>query len=205
MKRHILTSSLCLSLGLLSHTAQAKPLPLGATLPNSNTALQSVGGKNQSLNDAVGEKGTLIIFTCNHCPFVKAWDTRIAALANAAKLKGVGVLALNPNDPKTFGDDDFKTMQARAKELALQYPYAIDAKSTLARTFGATRTPEVFLFDAKKSLIYHGTIDDNSRDASAVQKHYLQNAIEALLQGKEPTPAQTKALGCSIKFYQDAP
>ena len=203
MKRHLFTSTLSLSLIFLSHAAQAKPLAIGAALPKSNQVLKSVDGKDLRLNDAAGEKGTLIIFTCNHCPFVKAWDTRIAALANAAKLKGIGVLALNPNDPKTFGDDDFKTMQARAKELALQYPYAVDAKSALAKTFGATRTPEIFLFDAQKSLVYHGTIDDNSRDASAVQNHYLKNAIAALLQGQKPNPAQTKALGCSIKFYQD--
>ena len=203
MKRHLFTSTLSLSLMLLSHAAQAKPLAIGTALPKSNQVLKSVDGKDLRLSDAAGEKGTLIIFTCNHCPFVKAWDARIAALANAAKLKGIGVLALNPNDPKTFGDDDFKTMQARAKELALQYPYAVDAKSALAKTFGATRTPEIFLFDAKRSLVYHGTIDDNSRDASAVKKHYLKDAIEALLQGQKPNPAQTKALGCSIKFYQD--
>ena len=122
-----------------------------------------------------------MVFTCNHCPWARAWESRLTALGNTYRGRGIGVIAVNPNDPTEYPDDGYEEMQRRARTLGMQFPYVVDATSDVARSFGATRTPEVFLFDSGRHLVYHGAIDDNSDDASAVQHHYLRDALEALL------------------------
>ena len=189
-----------LALFALLIPSAALALATGEALPMKDTVLHNVDGKDVTIAQIAGEKGTLVIFTCNHCPFAKAWESRIVALGNAARTRGVGVIAINSNDPKVAPDDGFESMQQRAKEKGFQFPYAVDDTSNVARAFGATRTPEAFLFDASGKLVYHGAIDDNSEDAAAVQSHYLGDAVEALVAGKPLTLAETKALGCTIKF-----
>lgn len=184
----------------LSGIASAAPLALGSKAPMADVKMKSVDGRELTIADAKGEKGTLVIFTCNHCPYVKAWDTRIAALGNEFAKKGVGVVSINSNDPSVQAEDGYAEMQERAKKLGLKFPYVVDATSDVARAFGATRTPEIFLFDAKGALVYHGAVDDNSRDAEKVEKRWLRDALEALAAGKPVPVAQTKAFGCTIKF-----
>ena len=176
------------------------PLALGSKTPKANVAMKNVDGATLTLGKAAGKKGTLVVFTCNHCPFAKAWEERIAEIGNAASKVGVGVIAINSNDPAAYPDDDYPAMQERAKKLGLQFPYVVDATSEMARAFGASKTPEAFLFDAKGKLVYHGTIDDNSRDASAVKQPWLRQAVDAVAAGQRVATAETKALGCSIKF-----
>lgn len=180
--------------------ASAAPLALGSKAPSADVKMKGVDGRELSIADAKGKKGTLVIFTCNHCPYVKAWDTRIAALGNEFSKKGVGVIAINSNDPAVQAEDGFSQMQERSKKLGLAYPYVVDATSDVARAFGATRTPEIFLFDATGALVYHGAVDDNSRDPEKVRKRWLRDALEALVAGEPPPVAQTKAFGCTIKF-----
>lgn len=175
-------------------------LAIGAPAPQREVKMQGVDGRSLSIADVAGKKGTLVVFTCNHCPFAKAWETRIAKLGNEALKAGVGVIAINANDPSAFPEDDFDGMKARAKKLGLKFPYVVDATSDVARAFGATRTPEVFLFDAKGALVYHGAVDDNSRDAGAVKQRWLQDAVAAVSTGKAVPTAETKALGCTIKY-----
>lgn len=175
-------------------------LAIGASAPQREVKMQSVDGRSLSIADVAGRKGTLVVFTCNHCPFAKAWETRIAKLGNDALKSGVGVIAINANDPSAFPEDDFDGMKARAKKLGLKFPYVVDATSDVARAFGATRTPEVFLFDAKGALVYHGAVDDNSRDPGAVKQRWLQDAVAAVATGKSVPTAETKALGCTIKY-----
>jgi peroxiredoxin len=184
--------------------AQDQPasLAIGATAPMKDVKLKSVDGKDVTLASVAGKKGTLVVFTCNHCPWAQAWQTRVASIGNAAAAKGVGVVAINPNDPAAYPEDDYAGMQARAKLLGLKFPYAVDATSDLARAFGATRTPEAFLFDASGKLVYHGTVDDNARDQSAVKQRWLQDAVDAVIAGKEVPTAETKAFGCGIKFRE---
>jgi len=174
----------------------------GESLPEAvaQVKMRNVDGKELSLREAFGPKGLLVIFSCNHCPWVKAWQGRMVALGNEYLGKGVGVVAVNANDPAAYPEDDFDHMVAQAKEHGYRFPYVVDATSRLARAFGATRTPEVFLFDASGKLVYHGAIDDNAEKPEEVKQRFLADALAALVAGKPIPVAETKALGCSIKF-----
>ena len=176
------------------------PLPIGASIPMADVKMKSVDGTERTLAEVKKPAGTLVIFTCNHCPFAKMWESRIVELGNAYAAKGVGVIAVNANDPKVATEDAFDVMQERAKERGMQYPYVVDATSNIARAFGATRTPEAFLFDKDGKLVYHGTIDDNGEEPANVEKPYLKDALEAILAGREVPVKETKSIGCGIKF-----
>ena len=184
--------------------AQDQPasLAIGAAAPMKDVKMKSVDGKDVTLATVAGKKGTLVVFTCNHCPWAQAWQTRVASIGNGAAAKGIGVVAINPNDPAAYPEDDYAGMQARSKTLGLKFPYVVDATSDMARAFGATRTPEAFLFDSSGKLVYHGTVDDNARDQSAVKERWLQDAVDAVIAGKEVPTAETKAFGCGIKFRE---
>lgn len=175
-------------------------LPIGASMPMTDVKMQGVDGTERTLADVKQPAGTLVVFTCNHCPFAKMWESRIVELGNAYAAKGVGVIAVNANDPKVAPDDSFEAMQQRAKERGMQFPYVVDATSNVARAFGATRTPEAFLFDKDGKLVYHGTIDDNGQEPSKVEKPYLKNALEAVAAGRDVAVKETKSIGCGIKF-----
>ncbi|KDA53524.1 hypothetical protein EG19_04795 [Thermoanaerobaculum aquaticum] len=176
----------------------------GDSLPESvaNVKMKGVDGKEVTLKELMGPKGLLVIFSCNHCPWVKAWQARMVALGNEYSQKGVGVVAVNSNDVTAYPDDDMEHMIAQAKEHGYRFPYVMDATSDVARAFGATRTPEAFLFDAQGKLVYHGAIDDNAEKPQEVKKTYLADALAAVVAGKPVPVAETKALGCSIKFRQ---
>jgi peroxiredoxin len=175
-------------------------LSIGAGIPMADVKMKSVDGKELSLADVKQAQGTLVVFTCNHCPFAKMWETRIVELGNAYAAKGVGVVAVNANDPKVAEEDSFEVMQQRAKDRGMQFPYVVDATSNLARAFGATKTPEAFLFDKDGKLVYHGTIDDNGQEAAKVEKPYLKDALDAVVAGKDVAVKETKSIGCGIKF-----
>lgn len=181
----------------LSALAAGAPLPGPAAATKMKSA---VDGKSVSIADVRGKAGTLVIFTCNHCPFARGWEHRIADLANSYSKKGIGVILINANDPAKYPEDDFAGMQARAKQLGLQVPYVMDDTSGVARALGASVTPEAFLFDRNGKLAYHGTIDDNHRDAAAAKNHYLKDALDAVLEGHPAPVAETKGIGCGIKF-----
>jgi peroxiredoxin len=191
-------ASLAAAIVLLPSTVFA--LAIGEGIPSKDHKLKNVDGKEITLAEKAGEKGTLVVFTCNHCPYVKAWEDRIAALGNEYSKKGIGVVAINSNNPAKNADDGFEGMQQRAKDKKLDFPYAVDETSGVAKAFGATKTPEVFLFDAQGKLAYHGAVDDNSESAEGVKAHYLKDALDAVIAGKPASPAETKALGCGIKF-----
>jgi peroxiredoxin len=180
--------------------ANAGALAIGATMPDATTKLLNVDGRELSLAQLAGKRGTLVIFSCNHCPWVKAWETRMVAIGNAAVAEGVGVVAVNSNDPKVYPDDDLVKMKQRARDRGYQFPYVMDSTSEVGRAFGATHTPEAFLFDASGRLVYHGTIDDNARDPGKVEHRYLRDALDAVVAGKQPPVQETKALGCTIVF-----
>ncbi|MBX3025986.1 thioredoxin family protein [bacterium] len=189
-----------LVVGLL-FAAPAAALDLGATAPKADVKMRSVDGPAVSIAEIAGTKGTLVIFTCNHCPWAKAWEQRIATLGNTYGKRGIGVIAINANDPAAYADDSYDGMVARARALGLQFPYVVDSGSTVARAFAAERTPEAFLFDAQGRLVYHGTIDDNAEHADQVKEAYLANALEAVASGQPVAVKETKALGCTIKYY----
>jgi peroxiredoxin len=189
------------ALTLLSALAMG-PLAIGAKAPAGvlTTKMKNVDGKSVSIADAAGKAGTLVVFTCNHCPFAKGWEKRMADLGNAYAKKKLGVIWINANDPTQHEEDNAAGTAERAKALGLTFPYVMDETSAVAKAFGATVTPEAFLFDAGGKLVYHGTIDDNRKEPDKVSKRYLQDALEAVASGKAPATAETKSLGCSIKF-----
>ncbi|MBS1262742.1 MAG: Thiol-disulfide oxidoreductase ResA [Calditrichaeota bacterium] len=182
-------------------TAKEGELTIGERMPGRDLMFRNVDGSTVRLSDVKGERGTLVIITCNHCPFVKAWEQRTVALANKAQEDGYGVIALNPNDPSEYEEESFEANVRRAAAAGMNYPYAVDKGSKLAAMYGATRTPEFFLFDENDMLIYHGAIDDNAQDPERVRSHYLMDALIADMNGDPIEPAETKSVGCSIKWY----
>jgi peroxiredoxin len=184
----------------MSVATNALALSIGDKAPKSDVKMKNVDGQELSIASVAGPKGTLVIFSCNHCPFVKAWEGRIAEIGNTYKGKGVGVIVINSNDPSAYPEDGYEQMQQRAKDRGFEFPYVVDATSEVARAFGASHTPEVYLFDKDGKLVYHGAVDDNSKDATKVESAYLKDALNALLAGNEVAAKETKAIGCSIKF-----
>lgn len=180
--------------------ALAGALAIGSKAPMTDVKMKGVDGKEVSIADVAGPAGTLVVFTCNHCPWAKAWESRIVELGNAYRAKGIGVIAINANDPKDNPVDGLDGMAERAKERGMQFPYVVDATSGVARAFGATRTPEAFVFDKAGRLVYHGAVDDNAEQADKVDKRYLKDALDEVVAGQEVAVKETKSIGCSIKF-----
>ena len=178
----------------------AKELDLGSILPLGDIKMADISGKDISLNDAKGENGLLVIFSCNTCPWGIAWEDRYVELADTYKDKGVGIVAINSNETKFENVDSMEEMQEHAQENGYNFYYTMDKKANLARAFGATRTPHIYLFDKKDKLVYRGAIDDNARKPDKVENTYLADAIDNMLAGSAIDPAATKALGCAIKF-----
>jgi peroxiredoxin len=179
---------------------KAGALSFGDEAPKATVEMKSVDGKAYSIASVRGEKGTLVVFSCNHCPWVKAWEDRITEIGNLAHKDGFGVIVINPNDPERNAENSYAAMQTRAKERGFEFPYVVDETSEVARAFGATRTPEVFLFDGKGKLVYHGAIDDNAHEPASVKSAYLKDALGALKEGKEVATKSTKALGCTVQL-----
>lgn len=161
--------------------------------------LQGVDDKMHSLAGIENAKGYIVTFTCNHCPFAVMYEDRLIALQNEFGPKGYQVVAINPNDPAANPEDSFDKMKVRADEKGFNFPYLFDDGQTVYPKYGATKTPHVFLLDKELTVKYIGAIDDNARDADAVEVRYVANAINALEMDKDPDPSFTKAIGCSIK------
>ena len=198
-RRIALLAAPILAFALAAAPARAQ-LALGADMPSTDVKMKNVNDKELTLASQAGKKGTLVVFTCNACPWVKKWQDRVAEIGNAATAAGLGVVAINSNDPSLNAEDGFAEMKKRSKALKLKFPYVVDATSDVARAFGATRTPEAFVFDASGKLVYHGTIDDNANEPASVKETYLKDAVNAVAEGKEIETAETKAFGCTIKF-----
>ncbi len=168
--------------------------------------LLNVDGNYLSMSDYEDINGVILIFSCNHCPFVVAYEDRMIDLHNEFAPKGFPVLAINPNDTIVEPRDSFTKMIERAQEKNFPFDYVIDANQEIFPQYGATHTPHVFLLEKVGDefiVAYIGAIDDNARDASAVQVRYLANAINALIAGERPDPAVTRAIGCTIKVRQN--
>lgn len=163
--------------------------------------LKDINGEYVSLADFTDAKGIILIFTCNGCPYAKAYQQRIVELDKMYSKKGFPVVALNPNDTDLQPIDDLDGMKKRAKEEGFTFPYLKDDKG-IFKDYGATRTPHIFVLNKEGDdffVSYIGAIDDNYKDAEAASKHYVQDAVDALLAGKEPEVTSTKAIGCTIK------
>lgn len=165
-------------------------------------SLKNVNNKKVALADFKDAKGFIVIFTCNHCPYAKAYEDRIIALDKKYKKLGYPVVAINPNNPEVQPADSFELMQERAKEKGFTFPYLFDEGQKIYPQYGATKTPHVYILEKTKAgnvVKYIGAIDDNYSDEAAVKTKYVENAVEALLKKQEVPVKTTKAIGCSIK------
>ncbi len=166
-------------------------------------SLKNIDGKMVSLKDYKDAKGFIVTFTCNHCPYAKAYEQRIIDLDKKFAALGYPVIAINPNDPGAEPEDSFDNMVKRAKEKNYTFPYLVDETQAVTRTYGAKATPHIFLLKksgADLEVVYIGAIDDNTEDAGAVKAKYVETAIDAVSKGQKPVLSSTKAIGCSIKW-----
>lgn len=194
--KNVFISGLLLAL-TLALSGQLKP---GDTAPDFT--LKNVDGKEVSLADYSSEKGVILVFTCNPCPFAKAYEQRIIDAHKKFAPQGFPVVAINPNSDKVSPDDTYEKMQEKAKEKDYPFPYLKDVSQDVYKSYGATRTPHIYLLEKKGNkfkLVYVGAIDDNAMEASAVKEKYLEQAISAVMAGEKPDPSSTKAIGCTIK------
>lgn len=175
------------------------PLPLGAPIPKPDLKMKDVSGKEVSLQEARTDKGLLVMFSCNTCPYVIKNQSRTYEVCKYALGSGLGVAVLNSNEAQRSEADSYEDMKAYAREQGYGWYYMVDQNSTLADAFGANRTPECYLFDGSGKLVYHGAIDDNPNDAGAVSRKHLRVAIDEVLGGKEVTVKQSRSVGCGIK------
>ena len=175
-----------------------KTLKIGSKIPYFK--LKGVDEQEYSLDTFSDKHMLVIIFSCNHCPYVQAYEDRIKEIQREFNEKGLAVVAINSNDDSQYPDDSFENMKKRAREKQFNFPYLRDEDQSLAKTFDATHTPEIFLFDQERKLVYHGKIDDNWKDEKAVKSKYLRDAIIELLEGEEISAPETFSIGCTIKW-----
>jgi peroxiredoxin len=161
--------------------------------------LPGVDGRNHSLSEYADAPVLVLVQSCNHCPYVLAWEGRIDALAREYEARGVRIVAVNSNDAAAYPEDSFEAMVEHAREADYSFDYLRDESQALARALGAERTPEAYVFDADRRLVYHGAVDDNRDEADATQ-HYLRDAIEARLAGEAAPIADTLPVGCTVKW-----
>ncbi|OFZ19796.1 MAG: alkyl hydroperoxide reductase [Bdellovibrionales bacterium GWB1_55_8] len=179
----------------------SEPAALGSPAPDFT--LPGVDGKTYRLLDFKDSKALLVIFMCNHCPYVKAVQGRINALARQYGSKGISVVGINPNDSVRYPDDSFEAMKQTASENGYVFPYLRDEDQSVARAYGAICTPEFYLYQPKGNqfiLRYRGRLDDNWKDEKAVTRRDLVQAIENVIAGREPAVDQPASMGCSIKW-----
>jgi len=200
MKKFTLFLSLLIASFAIYSFVNSPPeeLALNAAIPQADLKMKDVSGKSVSLNDIKTAKGLLVIFSCNTCPYVKLSEARIKEYSDYCLANGIGCALINSNEGQRAEEDSFDEMIKYFGVQKLQCTYAVDEKSQLANAFGATRTPQCFLFNAK-GLVYKGAIDDNVKDAAAVKAPYLKDALTSLTKNETPKMQETKSIGCTIK------
>lgn len=173
-------------------------MKLGSAAPDFK--LKSVAGGVQGLVDFASSKALTVIFSCNHCPYAQAYESRMILIERDYKAKGASIVVINSNDSVNYPEDSFDNMVARAKKQGFNFPYLHDESQQTARAYGATHTPHLFVFDAARRLAYTGKIDDNWENPGAVKQNFLRDALDDILAGKTPRTPETHAIGCTIKW-----
>ncbi len=161
--------------------------------------LPGVDGRTHSLEEYADAPVLVLVQSCNHCPYVLAWEGRINALQREYADRGVRIVAISSNDVEAYPADSFERMVEHAREAGYEFDYLYDESQEVARALGSERTPECFVYDADRRLVYHGAVDDN-REESLVTQNYLRDAIEAALAGEAPPVADTAPVGCTVKW-----
>ncbi|NBV41832.1 thioredoxin family protein [bacterium] len=177
---------------------ESSDIGIGSVMPSFS--LEDAMGDRITLADSRGEMGTLIIFTCNHCPYALAVWPRLIRLGLELSRDGIGTVAINPNIHPDYPDDSPSEMAKRVTDWGIPFPYLIDATQEVARSYDAQCTPDIYLLDAQDQLVYHGRIDDNWKNESLVTHRDLWEAAQGLINGFPPLTVQKPSMGCSIKW-----
>lgn len=175
-------------------------ISLGTKMPDFE--LKDPYGKIFKSNEFYREKGLLVVFTCNHCPYAQAVWPRLIELAAYSKNLEINTVAINPNINPDYPDDFPEEMKKRIKEWDLDFPYLVDETQKVAKEFQAQCTPDIYLFDKEHKLVYHGRFDDNWKDETKVKKEDLKDAVESLANSKPISKNQYPSMGCSIKWIE---
>lgn len=197
MKTLFLVAISCMIAGAAQ--AQFSSLPLDSQVPMMEVKMKDISGKDISMKDAMQKNGLLVMFSCNTCPYVKKNQERTIQLAALARQNQVGVILLNSNEGGRDEGDSYADMQEYAKGQGYNFFYAVDTDSRMANAFGASRTPEIFLFDASGKLQYKGAIDDNPSDGNNVKRSHAREAITEMAGGKAVSVRESRSVGCGIK------
>jgi len=172
-------------------------LPLGSSAIDFD--LKGIDGKNHNLRSFSDKKALVVVFSCNHCPYVQAYEDRMVKLQNDYSSKGGLLVAINSNDETGYPEDSYANMIKRAKDRGFNFPYLRDESQETAKRYGAICTPHVFALDQQRHLQYKGRIDDN-RNPDLVMSRDLQDALDAMLAGRKPVVQETRPFGCSVKW-----
>lgn len=185
------------SIGLLSFTVVV--LPIGSSMPKGDVKMKDISGKEVTLNEAKKANGLLVMFSCNTCPYVIKNQQRTKEIAAYLQNNNIGVILVNSNEAQRENEDSFEAMKQYAIQQGYQWYYTIDKNSELADAFGASKTPECFLFNKEGKLIYHGAIDDSPANESSISRQHLKEAVDEMLSSKEVSVTTSRSVGCAIK------
>ncbi len=174
-------------------------IDIGSNLPIPDAAMKSTDGKTVTLSKAATKQGLLVMFSCNTCPYVIKSQARTKEAIDYAKSQNIGMIIINSNEAQRDKEDSYNAMATYAKKQGYKVPYVVDDKSKVADAFGATRTPEVFLFDGNGKLVYKGAMEDNPSNPAESKELFLKAAIDNMLADKPADPNSTKSIGCTIK------
>jgi thioredoxin-related protein len=195
----IFLSVLPIAISMMALSYVSDPLAIGSSIPSPESKMKDISGKELSFKDAMKKNGLLVMFSCNTCPVVKKYQSRTLETGKFALDNEIGVIVLNSNEATRDDGDSFDDMKDYAKAQGYNFNYVLDKNSEMADAFGATRTPELFLFDKNGKLVYHGAIDDNPNGPDKVTRQHAQLAMQEMVAGKSVTTSKTRFTGCSIK------
>lgn len=177
---------------------ESSQVQLGTVAPDFR--LRGVDDNWYALGDFAARDILVVVFMCNHCPYVQACIDRLIDLQRDFEGRGVRLVGINSNDATDYPQDSFEAMKEFSREKKMNFPYLIDETQEVARAYRAVCTPDIFVYDAKRALRYHGRIDNNWKDASKVTSHDLRDALSTMVRGNVPSDDQEHSMGCSIKW-----
>lgn len=192
--------SVCILISfVVTEVSAQQSLSIGSETPLTDHKVEDVNGRTINLSEIAQQNGLVVIFSCNTCPMVSRWENRMKALANSARLNNIGMIVLNPNERIRERGESLEDMKRRSTKQTYNFVYALDKDHVIADAFGATKTPEVFVFDGSMKLVYKGSIDDNPNNPSGVTKRYVDDAVQALASGNQVEVSRSVPKGCPIK------
>jgi len=197
--KKIITLLAAVSMSAAAWAQDIASLEIGSDLPERSLKMKAVQGKEVSIEEVMKKNGVMVMFSCNTCPFVVKSQKRTKEMLEYAEKNNIGVIIINSNEAQRNETDSYDAMKTYAAKQDYKAPYVVDENSKMANLFGATRTPEVFLFNADGILMYHGAMEDNPASPSESKEFYLKDAITKMVNGEKPEPAFTKSIGCTIK------